>query len=275
MLLQLKFAPVARIFFRKELITMEYLKSIPKSDLILLLEVTHELLTARSPRQFQSCFKKLQRLILYDSSICIFSDKDTIKNKKPFYHYCTMNFSEEFAEQYAKEGYYEKSSVFKAVLKDDQPCHWKSYWSRTMDQNGIISMKLAHSYGYLDGWISANSYQHDPGVAFLVFAGQKVDSDQRTAAILKYITPHFAESIMDTFRSSIRRLKQYEQFKLTPRQLEVLNWIKEGKSAWDISIILNRSESAVIWHANNIMRKLCAQNRTHAVAIAMRQQLID
>jgi DNA-binding CsgD family transcriptional regulator len=57
--------------------------------------------------------------------------------------------------------------------------------------------------------------------------------------------------------------------------LEVLKWIKEGKSSWDISTILCRSERVVIWHANNIMQKLGAKNRTQAIAIAMRYQLID
>lgn len=254
---------------------MEYLKSLPKADLILLMEIVHNLLPVRTAIGFESCFKQLQNLFLYDSSFCALSDIDTLRNRKPLYFLCTMNFAKEFVERYAKEFHYVKSSVFNAVLTKYQPCHWKTYWSKNRDEHNISGKTLAYSYGYRDGWISAARHQHDPSVGLLVFTGQKVDADTRTESILKYITPHFAESIKATFHSSIRRLKQSARFKLTPRELEVLQWIKEGKSSWDISIILNRSERVVIWHANNIMQKLEAQNRTHAVAIAMRYKLID
>lgn len=254
---------------------MEYLKSLPKTDLILLMEIVHCLLSVRTTIGFESCFKKVQNLFLYDSSICVLSDIDTIKNRQPLYLLRTMNFSKEFAERYAKEFYYVKSSVFNAALIHNQPCHWKTYWSKNLDEHNICAKKLAYSYGYKDGWLSATGYQHDPSVGFLVFTGQKVDADTRTESIIKYITPHFTESIKTAFHSSIRRLKHNTRFKLTPRELEVLKWIKEGKSSWEISKILNRSERVVIWHANNIMQKLEAQNRTHAVAIAMRYKLVD
>lgn len=254
---------------------MEYLKLLPKTDLILLMEIVQNLLSVRTAIGFESCFIELQNLFSYDSSFCALSDIDTIKKRKPQYCLCTMNFSKDFAERYAKEFHYVKSSVFNAVLTDDQPCHWQTYWSKNMDEHNICAKKLAHSYGYKDGWISATRYQHDPSVGFLAFTGQKVDADTRTQSIIKYITPHFTESIKAAFHASIRRIKQNVRFELTPRELEVLKWLKEGKSSWDISIILNRSERVVIWHANNIMRKLEAQNRTHAVAIAMRYKLID
>ena len=57
--------------------------------------------------------------------------------------------------------------------------------------------------------------------------------------------------------------------RLTLRENEVLKWIMEGKSTWDISKILNISESTVKFHIANIMKKLSAVNRTHAIAISM------
>jgi DNA-binding CsgD family transcriptional regulator len=186
-----------------------------------------------------------------------------------------MNFSKEFIERYTKELYYVNCAIFNAVLTDYQPCHWKTYWSKNSDKYNLSVKKLACSYGYKDGWIGATRYQQDTSLGLLIFSGQKVDADPRTRSIIKYITPHFAESIKATFHSSIIRCKQKAHYKITPRELEVLKWITEGKSSWDISTILNRSERVVIWHADNIKKKLDAQNRAHAVAIAMRHRLID
>jgi PAS domain S-box-containing protein len=64
-------------------------------------------------------------------------------------------------------------------------------------------------------------------------------------------------------------------FDLSQREKEILNWVMQGKSSWDISTIINISESTVKFHINNLMKKLGAVNRAHAVAIAMREDLIS
>ncbi|EKV32657.1 regulatory protein, LuxR [Caenispirillum salinarum AK4] len=61
---------------------------------------------------------------------------------------------------------------------------------------------------------------------------------------------------------------------LTPREREVLLWAARGKSNWDISQILNVSESAVNFHITNAMRKLEASSRVLAVLKAIRHGLI-
>lgn len=65
-----------------------------------------------------------------------------------------------------------------------------------------------------------------------------------------------------------------KRLKVTKREVEVLKWLAQGKSTWEVSVILNRSESVIKYHVTNLMEKLYAQNRTHAVAIALRQGLI-
>lgn len=62
---------------------------------------------------------------------------------------------------------------------------------------------------------------------------------------------------------------------LSKREKDILCWIAEGKSNGDVSVILKISERTVRFHINNIMKKLDAMNRTHAVAIAMREEIIN
>jgi len=61
---------------------------------------------------------------------------------------------------------------------------------------------------------------------------------------------------------------------LSTREMEVLDWLKQGKSSWDISVILDISERTVNFHVYNITRKLGATNRPQAVAVAARLGLI-
>jgi LuxR family transcriptional regulator, quorum-sensing system regulator BjaR1 len=63
--------------------------------------------------------------------------------------------------------------------------------------------------------------------------------------------------------------------KLTAREREVIAWTARGKSAWDIGEILKISQRTVEQHASNACSKLGATNRAHAVAIAIRERLIE
>jgi len=62
--------------------------------------------------------------------------------------------------------------------------------------------------------------------------------------------------------------------RLTDREKEILKWIMNGKSTWDIARILNISESTVKFHVDHIMKKFNAVNRAHAVAIYLQKQQI-
>jgi DNA-binding CsgD family transcriptional regulator len=62
---------------------------------------------------------------------------------------------------------------------------------------------------------------------------------------------------------------------LTAREREVLSWVAAGKSAAQISQALKISKRTVDEHSQTAARKLGAANRTQAVAIAMRDRIID
>jgi LuxR family transcriptional regulator, quorum-sensing system regulator BjaR1 len=62
---------------------------------------------------------------------------------------------------------------------------------------------------------------------------------------------------------------------LSPREIEVLTWSARGKSAVGIGEILHISKRTVDAHASSAVRKIGATNRIHAVAIAVRDWLIE
>lgn len=61
---------------------------------------------------------------------------------------------------------------------------------------------------------------------------------------------------------------------LTAREVEVLRWVANGKSAWEIGEILDITKRTVDAHVQTSVRKLGAANRTHAVALALRDSII-
>jgi LuxR family quorum sensing-dependent transcriptional regulator len=61
---------------------------------------------------------------------------------------------------------------------------------------------------------------------------------------------------------------------LSKREQEVLQWAAEGKTEWEIGMILGLSEHTAEKFIRSARGKLCAGNRTHAVARAIRLGLI-
>lgn len=61
---------------------------------------------------------------------------------------------------------------------------------------------------------------------------------------------------------------------MTAREREVLRWAADGKTSWEVSVILRISERTVKFHLIQASRKLNAVNRTAAVAKALARGLI-
>jgi DNA-binding NarL/FixJ family response regulator len=62
---------------------------------------------------------------------------------------------------------------------------------------------------------------------------------------------------------------------LTPRELELLRLIRDGYRNKQIACELAISETTVNFHIKNLVDKLGANDRTHAVIIALRRSLLE
>ena len=57
---------------------------------------------------------------------------------------------------------------------------------------------------------------------------------------------------------------------LTPRETEVLTWVAQGKTNYEIGVILGAGTRTICKHVQRILNKLKVENRTAAAAIAIR-----
>ena len=61
---------------------------------------------------------------------------------------------------------------------------------------------------------------------------------------------------------------------LSPRELDALAFVAEGKTDWEISVIMGISQTTARFHVDQARRKLHAVNRAQAVAHLVSQRLI-
>jgi LuxR family transcriptional regulator len=69
--------------------------------------------------------------------------------------------------------------------------------------------------------------------------------------------------------------QQLQTRALTPKELEILKWAREGKTAWEIGLIKEVSEATVKHHFKSIYAKLGVTNRAQAVGEALCRGIIQ
>jgi DNA-binding CsgD family transcriptional regulator len=63
--------------------------------------------------------------------------------------------------------------------------------------------------------------------------------------------------------------------RLTARESEVTTWIARGKTYAQIARLLSITEDTAKFHIENVRKKLNAANKTHAIALAVVNKLIQ
>lgn len=95
---------------------------------------------------------------------------------------------------------------------------------------------------------------------------------------LAHDLPHLGLVRDMAYQTGLRFAKQSARAvapKLTPREMECLRWMVSGKSTWEISMILKRSEATINYHVMNIRNKLGVHSRSAAMIKAMGMGLLE
>ncbi len=130
-----------------------------------------------------------------------------------------------------------------------------------------------------------------PGARVIVLTssdgGFEIERALRAGASAYVLKTAAQEELVDVIRSvhagnrhvppevAGRLVEQMGEEPLTPRELDVLRLIQDGLRTKAIATNLNISEATVKFHIKNIVDKLGANDRTHALVIAVRRGLIE
>lgn len=246
-----------------------------KSDAISLLEIIHKSLSCSSDRDFRALMNYLGSLIPYEYATSAFvqiNDDSTIKSCE----IVNINYPVEWLDLYSawlvsylKENFCKSDSIVAGNFLSFKPEYWADTYKtkRALKEFVSIAEQLRLRRGYTCG---VKNPKTNEGSLFSIL-GKSIRKNIRTEIILQHFTPHFHQVL-----SRILTKKNGPQhICVTQREKEVLQWLKEGKSSWDISRILGISERTVNFHIYNIMEKLGAVNRPQVVAIAVHAGLLN
>jgi len=129
----------------------------------------------------------------------------------------------------------------------DEP-RFETYWD-ALSEAKIADALCATSYG--------------PGRAI---ASLHLGFERRDFGPDEALSIHMAGLLLTERLMALAEPATLDEVRLTERERDSLAWVAEGKSDWEIAVILGLAESTVRFHVDNGRRKLGAVNRAQAVA---------
>ncbi|MBI5454100.1 MAG: autoinducer binding domain-containing protein [Deltaproteobacteria bacterium] len=240
-------------------------KDFTKKELAGLLDIIQECVRSRSDADVANIVAKIKGLLSADNAVCALGDASTGSLVKIL----NLDYPEEWGVIYISEELYRKDPVIRYNYEFYRTHLWSEAVSLFNGKEQIDLMNRATDFGLTFGLSSGVNGERCRGSIFS-FSARQDRFEGRHKKILDVLTPHVHQALVRALERTPRAGAL-----LSEREKEVLVWMKEGKTNWEISTILRISERTVKFHVQNIERKLNAVNKAHAIAIAFDSGLVS
>jgi len=221
-------------------------------------EIMHQAKAVDSPKKLSSLTESIGKLAPHQYSACgVFSLRK-----------CSLNvgyssYGEEFAHLYVSQGFIVDPSVqllqtTRFSIASSQDCPDVTEPRQVTSLKLDFGIKTCLSVG-VRGVVGVCTY----------FAFSNFDKKQqgKLHTLMQILAPHYHLAYLRSTSQLAEQESQQSGSMLTAREEEIMRWVAEGKTNWEISIILNMSLNTVKTHLKNIYQKLGGvENRWSAVA---------
>jgi DNA-binding CsgD family transcriptional regulator len=180
---------------------------------------------------------------------------------------------EDWGAHYLEQQHFLHDRVVRHALFSPSPLAWLEAQRRgDLKREEQRLFGEAGEFGLRDGYITP-VHQVDGNVASVSLTGEhKLDLSASDQAALRLLSLYYC-----SFGLRLKRRDEAENAAravLTPRQRECLQWVRAGKSSWEIGEIVGISERTVNFHIEEACRRLNVQTRQQAVIEAVIRGLI-
>lgn len=224
-------------------------------------ECFNELLRIESEQELFGHIAELARLL--DFEYCAYGIRMPVPVSRPKVALFN-NYSPRWQERYSERGYLQVDPTVRHALQSTLPV----VWSNSLFASAPDMWEEARASGLRVGWAQASRDAHGAvGLLTLARSEEPLTGSELAAhqARMSWLT-QYAHAAMT--RLLVPKLAPETTVVLTAREKEVLRWTAEGKTAYEIALILSVSERTVNFHINNVITKLGTSNKTQAAVRA-------
>lgn len=174
------------------------------------------------------------------------------------------NYTSAWREQYAINNYIAVDPTVQHAFRSPNPI----IWTPCRFSQASAMWENAHAHGLRHGW--AQSSRDRTGLVGLLTLARSEDHINESELRENQSKMTWLAQVAHNAMSGILTPTMLPEagMYITDREREVLLWTAEGKTAYEVSIILSISVGTVNFHINNFVAKLGACNKIQAVVKA-------
>jgi LuxR family transcriptional regulator, quorum-sensing system regulator CviR len=240
-----------------------------KKEAFTILELVSTSQSCAGEQDFHRLMRRMRALLPYESALCAHAKQGP--RREMVYDIMSIRYPSGELPAYAVDRWRRTGPSPKA----ERDIVLMNQWKDVLEQMVPISVSLPSSTGSRlnNACVRTVCDTAGKGGSLFSLSGKRIRGSRRTATIMDIMTPHLHIALA---RSVYDDKSEWPSCSvLSPREKAVLAWLRRGKSTFDTAEIMDISERTVKYHISNIMQKLGASNRAHAVSIAIEQGILD
>jgi len=246
--------------------------ALSKSECQNFLEILHYVMQAETPDDVRDVLVRFQNHFSFTRALGGLVRLGPDRTFAGFGNVVNASYPDEWLYMYWKNGFADVDPVFKSALKSAGTQHWQETYQNMSSEKEREFIATARQFGLRDG-ITTGSVDQACGVAtFCSFASEQSLDAKRLVPLVEYLGYYIHMALLRTAPKSMPAIDRCVKG-LSSREVTILNWMKNGKTNWEIGKILGVSERTVRFHIESIFSKLEVTSRSQAVATAIEHGL--
>lgn len=236
------------------------------------IEALHYTIEANTTSEVKDALLQFQNLFPFTRVIGGLARLTSKGDFDGFTNVINVSYPEEWIRLYWQNGYFEVDPVFQTALQKPGTQHWGTIYQATNSPKQQEFIAAAKEFGLGDGITTGSADQACRVATFCSFASSDRVDAARYIPLVEYYGYYVHLALLRTAPAKAQSMDRCVK-QLTLRELTILNWVKNGKTNWEIAQIMGVTERTIRFHVESIFSKLDVTSRSQAVATAIEHGL--
>ena len=172
---------------------------------------------------------------------------------------------EAWERRYIEQCYFHRDPLWREAVTSSEPLFWSDVTGRgSLEPDEAIIFAEAAEHGMSDGFLTPIKGL-DGSLWAVLLAGSEADAADPDTRAAAHLLSLYYGSLAQKIRRAEQQQRLVEPVQLSRRQIECLNWVRQGKSSNDIGDLLGLSGRTVDHYLADACRRLGVRTRHQAV----------
>jgi LuxR family quorum sensing-dependent transcriptional regulator len=245
------------------------LSHLSKGDLFFLIELISRSLRIQDGEDMRNILLSTKQLLPAEDIVAGLARMNVKNQDLEVKRIINVSYSPDWLALYMERKYFLTDPILQTHYRTFQPQIWSETYKKHSSPAEKEFISHSHDFGLVNG-VSLGVASSSTGGSLFSFSGRTLPRHPYYLALLETLVPHLHAAL-----SKVVIVEKSTDISLTSREKEILQWTLKGYTGWEISKKLHISERTVMFHVVNAMKKLKAQNRAQAAAMALSFGLLE